>query len=163
MYKNRYCIQHFKWVTLTLKIYSGNFANIFVLDRIEKSLHAFCYYVLLVFAGSPPFLFTFTKSTNVDVLKKMSEVNENENLQACTVCSAPTTNKCSSCKSVSYCSKDHQKEDWKNHKDFCRPFEVRDFLALKLKFFLLLIEIFFLLMRNFLSRRLNPLRNLGAI
>ncbi|XP_072380798.1 uncharacterized protein [Diabrotica undecimpunctata] len=27
--------------------------------------------------------------------------------------------RCAQCKSVAYCSKDHQKVDWKHHKDFC--------------------------------------------
>lgn len=43
----------------------------------------------------------------------------------CDVCSAPAAHKCSACKQVAYCSKGHQKEDWKKHKNVCRPFEVR--------------------------------------
>ncbi|KAJ9579508.1 hypothetical protein L9F63_004827 [Diploptera punctata] len=43
----------------------------------------------------------------------------------CDVCSAPAAHKCSACKQVAYCSKEHQKEDWKKHKSACRPFEIR--------------------------------------
>ncbi|XP_066994527.2 SET domain-containing protein SmydA-8 [Anabrus simplex] len=42
----------------------------------------------------------------------------------CAICSAPAQHKCSACKLVSYCSKEHQKKDWKKHKEICRPFEV---------------------------------------
>jgi hypothetical protein len=61
---------------------------------------------------------------------------------SCFVCDIPTTNLCSSCKSVSYCNKEHQKkvrskhytqyqlsapnpsplfrsQDWKSHKEYC--------------------------------------------
>jgi len=41
----------------------------------------------------------------------------------CTVCSGPASNRCSACKQVSYCSREHQKQDWRNHKYSCRPFE----------------------------------------
>jgi hypothetical protein len=42
----------------------------------------------------------------------------------CNVCSSPAAHRCSACKQVTYCSKDHQKQDWKNHKSSCIPFEV---------------------------------------
>ncbi|KAJ3276707.1 hypothetical protein HK104_003607 [Borealophlyctis nickersoniae] len=37
----------------------------------------------------------------------------------CNVCQQPAPQVCSACKSVSYCSKDHQKADWKTHKLSC--------------------------------------------
>jgi hypothetical protein len=37
----------------------------------------------------------------------------------CAVCSTPALSKCARCKSVSYCSPAHQKEDWKAHKTDC--------------------------------------------
>jgi len=39
----------------------------------------------------------------------------------CTVCSAACSQSCANCKKVSYCSKDHQKSDWKLHKPNCFP------------------------------------------
>ena len=114
------------------KIYLGILPD-FLLDRIE-SPHAhsqshYIHYVLLVHAGYIFFLFLFfiynRCIAQCGCLQNMSDNNETgETVQGCRVCGTPTTNKCSSCKSVSYCSKDHQKEDWKNHKDACRPFEV---------------------------------------
>ncbi|XP_057655664.1 SET domain-containing protein SmydA-8-like [Diorhabda carinulata] len=51
-----------------------------------------------------------------------SEGVDNEN-NKCEVCKAPSTRKCSACKSVFYCSEIHQQENWKEHKNQCRPFE----------------------------------------
>ena len=46
----------------------------------------------------------------------------------CKVCGASSEKvkllKCSRCRTVYYCSSEHQKEDWKNHKKNCKPFEV---------------------------------------
>ncbi|KAL3272852.1 hypothetical protein HHI36_014313 [Cryptolaemus montrouzieri] len=42
----------------------------------------------------------------------------------CAECQEPAELKCSGCKMVSYCSKDHQKKHWKQHKALCRPFEI---------------------------------------
>ncbi|KAF8803268.1 hypothetical protein BYT27DRAFT_7145292 [Phlegmacium glaucopus] len=38
---------------------------------------------------------------------------------SCLVCGTPTTKLCSSCKSASYCDKEHQKKDWRSHKEYC--------------------------------------------
>ncbi|XP_068915824.1 SET domain-containing protein SmydA-8-like [Tenebrio molitor] len=43
---------------------------------------------------------------------------------SCAECQKPADLKCSACKLVAYCSKDHQKKHWKTHKALCRPFEV---------------------------------------
>lgn len=43
----------------------------------------------------------------------------------CAQCQQPAELKCSGCKLVTYCSKEHQKQHWKTHKTLCRPFEVQ--------------------------------------
>lgn len=47
-----------------------------------------------------------------------------EKSSVCPVCKQPAILKCSLCKDIAYCCKDHQKKDWKSHKNLCRPFEV---------------------------------------
>eukprot|EP00347_Sterkiella_histriomuscorum_P009367 403341486 len=42
------------------------------------------------------------------------------NKGACNICKKPATNLCSKCKSVYYCNRDHQLEDWKIHKQVCK-------------------------------------------
>nr|CAD7264050.1 unnamed protein product [Timema shepardi] len=49
---------------------------------------------------------------------------DEEGVVACDVCGAHAPNKCSACKQVAYCTKEHQKQDWKRHKEVCRPFVV---------------------------------------
>lgn len=42
----------------------------------------------------------------------------------CYVCKKLSSLKCSNCVKVFYCSAEHQKQDWKRHKQQCHPFEV---------------------------------------
>ncbi|CAG9774056.1 unnamed protein product [Ceutorhynchus assimilis] len=42
----------------------------------------------------------------------------------CAECGEKAELKCSGCKLVSYCDKEHQKKHWKEHKNLCRPFEI---------------------------------------
>lgn len=42
----------------------------------------------------------------------------------CNVCEKPALQKCGGCHSVHYCSREHQKADWKSHKKMCKPFKV---------------------------------------
>ncbi|XP_055837912.1 SET domain-containing protein SmydA-8 [Episyrphus balteatus] len=42
----------------------------------------------------------------------------------CKICSKETKSKCSNCNQVYYCSGEHQKSDWKNHKQVCHPFKI---------------------------------------
>ncbi|PPR05297.1 hypothetical protein CVT26_011633 [Gymnopilus dilepis] len=39
--------------------------------------------------------------------------------RSCLVCGSPTTKSCSGCKSASYCNDEHQKQDWRSHKEYC--------------------------------------------
>ncbi|XP_044738752.1 SET domain-containing protein SmydA-8-like [Chrysoperla carnea] len=48
-----------------------------------------------------------------------------EKSSECSVCKQPAVLKCSLCKDIAYCCKDHQKKDWKSHKNLCRPFEIK--------------------------------------
>ena len=47
-------------------------------------------------------------------------------IHVCAVCEAPAEHRCSACKCVAYCTREHQKKDWKAHKLVCKPppFEV---------------------------------------
>ena len=38
----------------------------------------------------------------------------------CMVCDGPAAKKCSQCGEMYYCSVDHQKQHWKDHKSWCR-------------------------------------------
>lgn len=42
----------------------------------------------------------------------------------CSLCQENAELKCSGCKQVWYCGKEHQKKHWKEHKASCRPFTV---------------------------------------
>ncbi|PRP81485.1 hypothetical protein PROFUN_10925 [Planoprotostelium fungivorum] len=46
-------------------------------------------------------------------------VNLGEKTTDCPVCRQPSTQKCSRCKVVYYCGREHQKEHWKEHKKTC--------------------------------------------
>ncbi|XP_039756653.1 SET domain-containing protein SmydA-8 [Pararge aegeria] len=46
--------------------------------------------------------------------------------EPCEVCTAPAEQKCSNCHSVFYCSREHQKQHWKAHKQQCIPARVRE-------------------------------------
>ncbi|XP_074040747.1 SET domain-containing protein SmydA-8 [Leptinotarsa decemlineata] len=46
--------------------------------------------------------------------------------EKCAECGAPSELKCSACKLVTYCSKEHQKVNWKSHKNLCKPFEIKE-------------------------------------
>ncbi len=38
----------------------------------------------------------------------------------CSLCAKPASLRCTACKTVCYCSKEHQRQDWKAHKVQCR-------------------------------------------
>lgn len=44
---------------------------------------------------------------------------EKYDVHLCEVCGIKSTSHCAKCKSVYYCSKNHQKADWKYHKEIC--------------------------------------------
>lgn len=55
--------------------------------------------------------------------------------QTCVICGGHSVHKCSACENVYYCSKKHQKEDWKKHSKVCKSFKVRNILLI---FFILI-------------------------
>lgn len=55
----------------------------------------------------------------------MQEISDKDDI--CGICGIVASKKCSACKQVSYCSKEHQKSDWKKHKKNCKPFTVCNF------------------------------------
>ncbi|KAJ8959770.1 hypothetical protein NQ314_006200 [Rhamnusium bicolor] len=54
----------------------------------------------------------------------MSEKSDDNKTSPCEVCQQPAARRCSACKLVSYCTAEHQKEHWNDHKNACKPFEV---------------------------------------
>uniref|UniRef100_A0A0K2T923 Protein msta n=1 Tax=Lepeophtheirus salmonis TaxID=72036 RepID=A0A0K2T923_LEPSM len=45
----------------------------------------------------------------------------------CVVCQADAESQCSSCYSVTYCNREHQKQDWSSHKKICKkPYNVQE-------------------------------------
>jgi len=53
----------------------------------------------------------------------MIEYQEMENT-SCAVCNCPAPHTCSGCQSVRYCSKEHQKVHWRDHKANCGPYKL---------------------------------------
>ena len=53
---------------------------------------------------------------------KMEDINEE--LNPCEVCEAKASQRCSGCQSVFYCSRDHQRQDWKTHRLTCRAYRI---------------------------------------
>lgn len=59
----------------------------------------------------------------------------------CAVCKQKASSKCSKCCIVFYCSKDHQKDDWKTHKNICKPVLV-SCIYIKIKIKLIITRMF---------------------
>ncbi|KZC09337.1 PREDICTED: protein msta, isoform A-like [Dufourea novaeangliae] len=49
-----------------------------------------------------------------------------ESQTVCAVCGKTATNRCSACETVYYCSKEHQKKDWKKHTEVCTPYKLAE-------------------------------------
>ncbi|OAD55799.1 Protein msta, isoform A, partial [Eufriesea mexicana] len=47
-----------------------------------------------------------------------------ESQTTCAICGKDSTHKCSACGDVYYCSKQHQRQDWKKHAKFCKAYKV---------------------------------------
>ncbi|KAG8322786.1 hypothetical protein J6590_015777 [Homalodisca vitripennis] len=46
--------------------------------------------------------------------------------QTCSICQGEASKRCGGCHMVSYCGKEHQKQDWIRHKLLCKPFKVSE-------------------------------------
>ncbi|KAJ9593991.1 hypothetical protein L9F63_014586, partial [Diploptera punctata] len=44
----------------------------------------------------------------------------------CAVCTQPAKQRCGGCHVIYYCSRDHQRLDWKGHRNRCKPFKIAD-------------------------------------
>jgi hypothetical protein len=63
-----------------------------------------------------------TKKKSKEVKKQEIEIKESKQEvdNKCAVCNKKSTNRCSRCQCRFYCSLEHQKEDWKQHKINCK-------------------------------------------
>lgn len=57
------------------------------------------------------------------IISKYLEINSR-----CAVCGISASSKCAACTLVVYCSKEHQKAHWKQHKNECISYEVIKFI-----------------------------------
>lgn len=58
---------------------------------------------------------------------RLLQVLTMESQTTCAICGKNAIHKCSACGNVYYCSKQHQKEDWRNHAKACKSFKVSSF------------------------------------
>jgi hypothetical protein len=67
-----------------------------------------------------------TKQTSAwqDSLRALDSSVSTEMSNKCAVCKKSATQTCSACGQVFYCAREHQKQDWKQHKNFCVPFKI---------------------------------------
>lgn len=61
------------------------------------------------------------------VNERLLQVLIMESQTTCAICGKNAIHKCSACGNVYYCSKQHQKEDWRNHAKACKSFKVSSF------------------------------------
>ncbi|CAG9129457.1 unnamed protein product [Plutella xylostella] len=60
------------------------------------------------------------------IIGKISFTMTTDDEGACNICCSKATQKCAGCQTVYYCSKEHQKKDWKMHKLLCTPARVKE-------------------------------------
>ncbi|KZW00905.1 hypothetical protein EXIGLDRAFT_761200 [Exidia glandulosa HHB12029] len=49
--------------------------------------------------------------------------NAAAHIDRCAICAYPATSRCSGCTRVFYCSQEHQKKGWENHKRLCKIYQ----------------------------------------
>jgi len=55
----------------------------------------------------------------------MSGSGDHNQLNKCAVCQERTSKCCGGCELIFYCCNEHQKNDWKSHKRFCKRYEIQ--------------------------------------
>ncbi len=67
------------------------------------------------------YITTAQKIIQKTVSDSIQKIEEQQSPQqgSCNVCQKVATNQCAKCKQVFYCSREHQKQDWKDHKQQC--------------------------------------------
>lgn len=89
-----------------------------------------------------PYNIKAIKAINLDTVV---DEKQSGDTHACGMCAANATFMCSRCKLMYYCSSEHQKEDWKNHKLVCgSPKGLKDFDFYIMLLSLFLLSLFFL-------------------
>jgi hypothetical protein len=48
------------------------------------------------------------------------------NPRPCAICAHPATRKCGGCKTVHYCSQEHQRQGWPKHKGLCKIYQMEN-------------------------------------
>ena len=74
-------------------------------------------------AISPIFVASYVDRTSLpaQALKRLEIGGPNASKGKCKVCFKESTKKCSRCRRVSYCSRECQSRDWRQHKKDCEP------------------------------------------
>ena len=80
--------------------------------QVDFSLLALSALLLLV---SKKFVSASTQAAKPDEEERVPQGD-------CVVCGRLAKSFCSGCKHIFYCTRDHQKQDWKNHKEDCKAF-----------------------------------------
>lgn len=61
---------------------------------------------------------------NIDKNSTISVAATLASPSSCRVCGEPSPHKCAACKQAGYCSREHQAQDWKNHKPICKQTKI---------------------------------------
>lgn len=112
------------WITKAVWVVSVESVNRFCLKiRKHKSCEQIDSFTSVKNLSNKIVLLNFNNNKN----NEMSSTIENgqKPIDNCFVCKKLSSLKCSNCVKVYYCSAQHQKQDWKRHKQQCHPFEVR--------------------------------------
>ena len=102
----------------------NTFEGLGKLNELDLSHNCISALSISVFRGMPKLESLHIRENEVRVFGEgfLEDRALKEKQLLCIMCSAAKTRNCSKCKSVRYCSKECQVNDWPNHKFFCVPF-----------------------------------------